>query len=834
MPSDYTYNNGSVPSTKTNLNSLGTLDPTKAVQDIDLNLLTAAVVSLRSAVLAGQHYGLVDNASAPLSTSGNVRLRSFNGRLQNSRGGGAFADVTPHVDVTEYGADRFGLTDSGPGFNAAIAAAAGRDVYVPPGTYKIVTPINGTGLLGLTIRGCDWKSILIGHCTDQPVIDIVGSLKVTISRLWIEGNGTDMPSCGILAGRTTGDASAGDHTFDTNQITGYYGVACYVGVSSETSVHCGTFSYENFQPGASVACLWSNNLQTTSSVNPAGGSYPAISSPYATLSNTPAGGNTVHTFLHGTLGMDNSSSDHTANVLQIENMRGCIMHGTFMYGYGARGIWVRNSGASFLDWTGASENELNTDAGIDLDATATVEHLKIDGYLGGAPLYGQTGSTIKNSTLRGRWGTSAAYTKNASFDTVVNSTLDLDGLDTEVRTKAEAVNFGMSAGTLTLPSNIRGCDYQKIESDPAGSGHTIATRHINDDGKYDDRLKTTILNAACVQRRPKYIAGSDFTALAGTLTPNFWDASGWDITLSGNLTVANWTPITGGPQGNTGLAQDFTDLFFCFIQDGTGGRTVTWGSSYRGMSQWAIDPTPGAVSTLHFVLRPDGNYWLVGFNSNGKIPLSGTDVTSSGTLFTSGSRRHNRLIVSGNLTLSNLYEIVVADTGAAAGDFTLTLPSAATAGTGRVYEIFRTIDVSHKVTIAPGGADTIGDIGNNSFKMERGSSIVLRSDGISNWEIVHVHGGQMVCSANFTMAELTEQLLVNTSGGAVTVTLPTAGKSIRKMRYLVKRSTGDTNNLVLDAGASNIEGAGTLTLTTAFAYVELICDSSQWYVVGRG
>lgn len=58
------------------------------------------------------------------------------------------AKLREYMSVTDFGADPAGLVDAGPAFQAAIDAAAGEPVLIPPGTYKIATPIvyNTTGM----------------------------------------------------------------------------------------------------------------------------------------------------------------------------------------------------------------------------------------------------------------------------------------------------------------------------------------------------------------------------------------------------------------------------------------------------------------------------------------------------------------------------------------------------------------------------------------------------------------------------------------------------------------------------------------------------------------
>jgi hypothetical protein len=75
--------------------------------------------------------------------------------------------------------------------------------------------------------------------------------------------------------------------------------------------------------------------------------------------------------------------------------------------------------------------------------------------------------------------------------------------------------------------------------------------------------------------------------------------------LTGNVTIAN--PVTVPPPGSR--------WSFGFLQDGTGGRTVSWGTNYKFPTAWSnTGNTLGLRSFASFV--SDGTYlWADGVNS---------------------------------------------------------------------------------------------------------------------------------------------------------------------------------------------------------------------------
>lgn len=95
----------------------------------------------------------------------------------------------------------------------------------------------------------------------------------------------------------------------------------------------------------------------------------------------------------------------------------------------------------------------------------------------------------------------------------------------------------------------------------------------------------------------------------------------------GNATTTGWyvVPIIGGgalPAPSKGYTQNLvatgnivltnlsdntqTSWILRFVQDSTGGRTLTFGTNYIGVTDLALLTDPSTRSMLHFTTRPDG------------------------------------------------------------------------------------------------------------------------------------------------------------------------------------------------------------------------------------
>ena len=100
--------------------------------------------------------------------------------------------------------------------------------------------------------------------------------------------------------------------------------------------------------------------------------------------------------------------------------------------------------------------------------------------------------------------------------------------------------------------------------------------------------------------------GISTLADGATITPDFGSNSTFTVTLGGSRTMANPTNMVAGQSGS---------IFI--IQDGTGGRTLAWGSywDFIGGSAPSLSTAPGAVDRVDFIVRSAGSIHTV-FTAN--------------------------------------------------------------------------------------------------------------------------------------------------------------------------------------------------------------------------
>ena len=91
-----------------------------------------------------------------------------------------------------------------------------------------------------------------------------------------------------------------------------------------------------------------------------------------------------------------------------------------------------------------------------------------------------------------------------------------------------------------------------------------------------------------------------------TVTPDMADSNNFTLTLGGNRTLANPSNLTAGQSGSIFL-----------VQDGTGSRTLAYGSQYDFIGNTAptLSTSPNAVDRIDYVVRTTSSIHCV-FTAN--------------------------------------------------------------------------------------------------------------------------------------------------------------------------------------------------------------------------
>jgi hypothetical protein len=137
------------------------------------------------------------------------------------------------------------------------------------------------------------------------------------------------------------------------------------------------------------------------------------------------------------------------------------------------------------------------------------------------------------------------------------------------------------------PLVLNGTTVQELQSGDAVTGLIIGT----DVQAYDaDTAKTDVAQSFTAAQRGAISALTD----GSTITPDFAVANNFSVTLGGNRTLANPSNIVAGQSGS-----------FFITQDGTGSRTLAYGSYYdfAGGTAPTLSTTASAVDRIDYVVR---------------------------------------------------------------------------------------------------------------------------------------------------------------------------------------------------------------------------------------
>ena len=215
-----------------------------------------------------------------------------------------------------------------------------------------------------------------------------------------------------------------------------------------------------------------------------------------------------------------------------------------------------------------------------------------------------SGSTAPATTYAYQWwidsGVSPALLKirNAANDAWI-TVGDVTAANLGLLTSASAAStyLALAGGTVTGNLEIGTAGSLTFEGSTANAFET--TLAVTDPTA--DRTITlpdaslTVAGRDVVQSFSAAQRGSVVALTDGaTITPDFAAANNYSVTLSGNRTLANPTNITAGQSG-----------VIVISQDGTGGRTLAYGSNFKfpGGTAPTLTTTASAVDVLAYYVE---------------------------------------------------------------------------------------------------------------------------------------------------------------------------------------------------------------------------------------
>ena len=129
--------------------------------------------------------------------------------------------------------------------------------------------------------------------------------------------------------------------------------------------------------------------------------------------------------------------------------------------------------------------------------------------------------------------------------------------------------------------------------------------------------------------------------------------------------------------------------------------------------------------------------------------------------------------------------------------------------------------------------------GNKTFQdsVAAAKTILVGNTGSAN-STVQVDGSLALAikavTGDYTVTAADNTILANTTGSAITITLPATG-SIAGRIYTIKKigSGGIDNQLTISPGGGTIDGGSSYVIYNDWTYVTLQTDGSNWYIIKK-
>jgi len=190
--------------------------------------------------------------------------------------------------------------------------------------------------------------------------------------------------------------------------------------------------------------------------------------------------------------------------------------------------------------------------------------------------------TINTTANTIDWADSASEVSLTGTETLTNKTLTSPKINEDVVVTSTATELNILDGVTSTATELN-------YSDIATLGTTAASKIFTADANNLTTVSGAVANV------------EDTLTDEATITWNVIDSPVAKVTLGGNRTLS-------APSGTTPIAGQFVSLLA--IQDGTGGRTITWNAAY----EFAADTAPTLTATASlgdlFTFRYNGAKWL--------------------------------------------------------------------------------------------------------------------------------------------------------------------------------------------------------------------------------
>jgi len=279
-------------------------------------------------------------------------------------------------------------------------------------------------------------------------------------------------------------------------------------------------------------------------------------------------------FTVGTLNQNTTGNAATATALETARTIG----GTSFDGTADIAVALAATSTALATARTIGGTSFDGTANIAVNLAATATALETARTIAGQSFDGSANITIASTNL----SNTSNITLNDGTQTLTNKTLTSPKINEDVVVTSTATELNILDGVTSTATELN-------YSDLATLGTTAASKIFTADANNLTTVSGAVANV------------EDTLTDEATITWNVIDSPVAKVTLAGNRTLS-------APSGTTPIAGQFVSLLA--IQDGTGGRTITWNAVY----EFAADTAPTLTATASlgdlFTFRYNGAKWL--------------------------------------------------------------------------------------------------------------------------------------------------------------------------------------------------------------------------------
>ena len=480
------------------------------------------------------------------------------------------------------------------------------------------------------------------------------------------------------------------------------------------------------------------------------------------------------------------------------------------------GLELKSSGGTKIIKINSTKIEPDTDSTTDLGSSDKqfkdifVDNVKLKGQ--GAVYFDTDGGTLLNALNQDDLRISLDGQERLSIDLSAGVSYFAPVSSVARAVKLGKVDNPFDSLTLKQAGEI-------LFADPVmGGSNKLKVSHVTDEGLIIKNLNTSDAGGLVLtlQTGDTAITTGDVLGSLEFQAPD--ESSGTDAVL---VSAA----ISAVAEGDFTSTSNATKLSFKTGSSELASEKMSLSSS--GL----LTLTSAGLVTGGGIIIPDASS-IGSVSDTDAITISATGVVSITSGVVSTSSTTGALKVTGGVGISD--DLYVGDDLFVSGDLSVSGGSFVSETTvkGADFKVQTGLGLD-RVTLT-----SSGNISADGSLTIKGNSTL--GDGVNDTTSISgnlVTGGafitQKIVSGTATTLNAQNYIYLVTSDNQ-TITLP-AASDLSGLRYIIKQTAAYTNGTTIDAnGSETIDGSLTITLASRYAFVEIICDGSNWHIIAQG